>query len=310
MLAALLLGACGVLTWTTTGAATAPAACAGDAAAPRLPRAPTRAGAPVPMSGHLIERQKNSNRETKESYYSAAAAMLLGRAYAPTQQPRLRLRGGARPPGGDAGVDDMGDEVRSIFSKARPNSSWQAATASQATDDTSEAESADAAAAAAAASTAFNPFDRSSNMWRILDQLEREEATALEAQAKKREQRRASTGGDLAWGSELQREFAHDLGLPPDALSASDAEESESHVSVMPDAGRNSAKPIFWRGGGADNGWVAREEGLRGRGKGKGRGGGGLIQSDSSDYFKEAQNGVFRSKDQELRRQEARKVLI
>jgi hypothetical protein len=292
-LAALLLGACGVLTYSSTGAAAAPAACAGIAVAPRLPRAPTRAEAPVPMSGHLIERQKRPDREAKESHYSAAAA-------------RLRLRGGARPPGGDAGVDDLGDEVRSIFSKARPNSSWQAATASQTTGDTSEAESADAAAAAAAASAAFNPLDRSSHMWRILDQLEREEATALEAQAKKREQRRASTGGDLSWGSELQREFAHDLGLPPNALSASDGEESEGDVSVIPDAGRNSAKSVLWKGGGADNGWVAREEGLRGRGTG--RGGGRLIQSDSSDYFKDAQYGVLRSKEQELRRQERKKV--
>jgi hypothetical protein len=305
-LAALLLGACGVLTCSTTGAAAVPAACAGTTAAPRLPRAPTRAEAPVPMSGHLIERQKRPDREAKESYYSAAAAMLLGRASAPMPQPRLRLRGGAHPPGGDAGVDDLGDEVRSIFSKARPNSSWQAATAHQTTGDTSEAESADAAAAAVAASAAFNPFDRSSHMWQILDQLEREEATALEAQAKKREQRRARTSGDLSWGSELQREFAHDLGLPPDALSASDGEESEGDASVIPDAGKNSAKSILWRGGGADNGWVAREEGLRGRGTG--RGGGRLIQSDSSDYFKDAQNGGLRSKDQELRRQERKKV--
>ena len=56
-----------------------------------------------------------------------AAGALAGLPCAAPCAARLRLRGG----GGDAGDDEIGKEVRSIFSQARPNSSWQAATASQ-----------------------------------------------------------------------------------------------------------------------------------------------------------------------------------
>ena len=58
---------------------------------------------------------------------------------------------------------------------------------SQGSGDSSETESADDDDAGAAAA-GFQPFDRSSRMWQMLDQLEREETTALEARARKREQ--------------------------------------------------------------------------------------------------------------------------
>ena len=56
---------------------------------------------------------------------------------------------------------------------------------------------------------------------RKLDQLEREETTALEARARKREQQQARREEHLAgaFGSRLQREFALDLGMSPDAPS-------------------------------------------------------------------------------------------
>ena len=187
-----------------------------------------------------------------------AAGALAGLPCAAPCAARLRLRGG----GGDAGDDEIGKEVRSIFSQARPNSSWQAATASQVrvrvrvrvracwsggetrseravlacacastvlcdraarsqgSGDSSETESADDDDAGAAAA-GFQPFDRSSRMWQMLDQLEREETTALEARARKREQQQARREEHLAgaFGSRLQREFALDLGMSPDAPS-------------------------------------------------------------------------------------------